>query len=99
MCKRCTYRDFFSRRQHRRIQPHKTQKHHHAHQHCKHSAKKDHTPNSKWSQPTTTTTTAADSSISKAPDLNGKMILPINIAAAGLKGHKVAAVYAILDSN
>ena len=45
------------------------------------------------------TSTAADSSISKAPDLNGKMILPIKIAAAGLKGHKVAAVYAILDSN
>ena len=44
------------------------------------------------------TSTAADS-ISKAPDLNGKMILPIKIAAAGLKGHKVAAVYAILDSN
>ena len=45
------------------------------------------------------TSTTADSSISKAPDLNGKMILPIKIAAAGLKGHKVAAVYAILDSN
>jgi len=45
------------------------------------------------------TSTAADSTISKAPDLNGKMILPIKIAAAGLKGHKVAAVYAILDSN
>ena len=43
-------------------------------------------------------TSTADS-ISKAPDLNGKMILPIKIAAAGLKGHKVAAVYAILDSN
>ena len=38
-------------------------------------------------------------SISKALGLNGKMILPIKIAAAGLKGHTAAAVYAILDSN
>ena len=40
-----------------------------------------------------------ESIISKAPTLNGKMVLPIKITAAGLKGHKVAAVYAILDSN
>ena len=46
--------------------------------------------------PSTTTT---DGIISKAPTLNGKMVLPIKITAAGLKGHKVAAVYAILDSN
>lgn len=37
--------------------------------------------------------------ISKAPTLNGKMVLPVKAMSAGLKGHKVAAVYAILNSN
>ena len=37
--------------------------------------------------------------ISTAPQLNGKIVLPIKAMTAGLKGHKVAAVYAILDSN
>mmetsp|Transcript_21617 Transcript_21617/g.45401 ORF Transcript_21617/g.45401 Transcript_21617/m.45401 type:complete len:430 (+) Transcript_21617:104-1393(+) len=37
--------------------------------------------------------------ISKAPTLNGKMVLPVKAMSAGLKGHKVAAVYAILSSN
>ena len=38
-------------------------------------------------------------SVAKAPDLNGKLVLPIKIANSGLKGHTVAAVYAILDSS
>jgi hypothetical protein len=37
--------------------------------------------------------------ISKAPSLNGKIVLPVKVMAAGLKGHRVAAVYAILNSN
>jgi len=39
--------------------------------------------------------------VSKAPDLNGKIVLPIKIANSGLKGYdgNVAAVYAILDSS
>mmetsp|Transcript_28664 Transcript_28664/g.52318 ORF Transcript_28664/g.52318 Transcript_28664/m.52318 type:complete len:469 (-) Transcript_28664:208-1614(-) len=44
------------------------------------------------------TTTTGDE-ISKAPTLNGKMVLPVKAMTAGLKGHKVAAVYAILNSN
>lgn len=51
------------------------------------------------SSTTATSSTNNESIISKAPTLNGKMVLPIKITAAGLKGHKVAAVYAILDSN
>ncbi len=37
--------------------------------------------------------------ISKAPTLNGKMVLPVKAMSAGLKGHKVAAVYAVLNAN
>ena len=37
--------------------------------------------------------------IAKAPTLNGKVVLPVKALTAGLRGHKVAAVYAILDSN
>jgi hypothetical protein len=37
--------------------------------------------------------------ISKAPTLNGKSILPVRAMVAGLKGHKVAAVYALLNSD
>jgi hypothetical protein len=37
--------------------------------------------------------------ISKAPTLNGKAILPVRAMVAGLKGHKVAAVYAVLNSS
>ena len=37
--------------------------------------------------------------ISRAPTLNGKTVLPVKALTAGLKGHKVAAVYAILDSG
>ena len=37
--------------------------------------------------------------ISKAPSLNGKIVLPVKVMAGGLKGHRVAAVYAILNSN
>lgn len=44
---------------------------------------------------TTTTTTI----VSKAPSLNGKIVLPVKVMAAGLQGHRVAAVYAILNSN
>ena len=37
--------------------------------------------------------------ISKAPSLNGKIVLPVKVMSGGLKGHRVAAVYAILNSN
>lgn len=37
--------------------------------------------------------------ISKAPTLNGKAILPVRAMVAGLKGHKIAAVYAVLNSS
>jgi hypothetical protein len=33
------------------------------------------------------------------PVLNGKRVLPYKIMAAGLKGHKVAGVYAILNKD
>lgn len=41
----------------------------------------------------------AQTEISKAPSLNGKTILPVKAISAGLRGHKVAAVYAILNSE
>lgn len=41
----------------------------------------------------------APTEISKAPNLNGKAILPVKAMVAGLKGHKVAAVYAVLNSG
>jgi len=46
-------------------------------------------------------TTNESPAVSKAPDLNGKIVLPIKIANSGLKGYtgNVAAVYAILDSS
>ena len=37
--------------------------------------------------------------ISKAPTLNGKAVLPLKAMKVGLKGHKVAAVYALLNKN
>ena len=38
--------------------------------------------------------------LSKAPSLNGKIVLPVKVIVAGLRGHdRVAAVYAILNSN
>lgn len=37
--------------------------------------------------------------IARAPTLNGKAALPYRAMAAGLKGFKVAAVYATLDSR
>ena len=52
------------------------------------------------SSPTTTPPSSSpQAAVSKAPDLNGKIVLPIKIANSGLKGHTVAAVYAILDSS
>mmetsp|Transcript_44716 Transcript_44716/g.93815 ORF Transcript_44716/g.93815 Transcript_44716/m.93815 type:complete len:468 (-) Transcript_44716:37-1440(-) len=42
---------------------------------------------------------SATEEIAKAPSLNGKMVLPTKAMMAGLKGHKVAAVYAILNKN
>lgn len=33
------------------------------------------------------------------PVLNGKRVLPYKVMKSGLKGHKIAAVYALLDSN
>jgi hypothetical protein len=34
-----------------------------------------------------------------APTLDGKRVLPYKIMKAGLKGHKVAAVYALLNTD
>jgi len=34
-----------------------------------------------------------------APQFNGKTILPMRVLSAGLRGHKVAAVYAVLNSS
>lgn len=42
-------------------------------------------------------TTAAPST--PAPQFNGKTILPMRVVTPGLKGHKVAAVYAVLNSS
>ena len=36
---------------------------------------------------------------SATPILNGKRVLPFKVVAAGLKGHKVAGVYAVLNSS
>ncbi|KAL9182700.1 hypothetical protein ACHAXT_013352 [Thalassiosira profunda] len=41
----------------------------------------------------------AAAEISRAPTLNGKVVLPVKALTAGLKGHKVAAVYAILNAG
>jgi hypothetical protein len=37
--------------------------------------------------------------MTKAPTLNGKMILPFKVMASGLKNHQIAAVYAVLNSQ
>ena len=42
---------------------------------------------------------SASNEISKAPTLNGKAVLPLKAMKVGLKGHKVAAVYALLNKN
>ena len=44
-------------------------------------------------------TPPTETTLSKAPSLNGKIVLPVKVMAAGLKGHTVPAVYAILNSN
>ncbi|KAK1740945.1 hypothetical protein QTG54_008197 [Skeletonema marinoi] len=48
---------------------------------------------------TTNDETESSTEISKAPTLNGKMVLPLKAMLVGLKGHKVAAVYALLNKN
>lgn len=40
-----------------------------------------------------------DAPVAKAPTLNGKAVLPVKAVSAGLKGHRVAAVYAVLNSG
>jgi len=47
-------------------------------------------------------TAAAEDSTTQAPPppvLNGKRVLPYKVLLSGLKGHKVPAVYAVLNSN
>lgn len=44
-------------------------------------------------------TPAAPEQLQKAPTLNGKMVFPLKALAAGLEGHNVAAVYAVLNSQ
>ena len=48
---------------------------------------------------TSTDESATANEISKAPTLNGKVVLPLKAMKVGLKGHKVAAVYALLNKN
>jgi NFU1 iron-sulfur cluster scaffold homolog, mitochondrial len=43
--------------------------------------------------------TSSTETAAPAPVLNGKRVLPYKIVMAGLKGHKVAAVYAVLNSS
>ena len=52
-------------------------------------------------QQNTTTTTAISATVSSspAPVLNGKRVLPLKIMLPGLKGHEVAAAYAIYDKE
>ena len=61
--------------------------------------------NTTWRKSTTSddatesSASMSSSEISKAPTLNGKVVLPLKAMMVGLKGHKVAAVYALLDKN
>jgi NFU1 iron-sulfur cluster scaffold homolog, mitochondrial len=43
--------------------------------------------------------TSSTETAAPAPVLNGKRVLPYKIVMTGLKGHKVAAVYAVLNSS
>ncbi len=44
-------------------------------------------------------TTENEVPLSKAPSFNGKTVFPVKVFMNGLKGHQVAAVYAILNKN
>lgn len=46
-----------------------------------------------------TSSADGETATSPAPVLNGKMVLPMKVMTSGLKDHKVAAVYAVLNSN
>ena len=37
--------------------------------------------------------------LTKAPTFNGKLVMPMKIMTTGLRGHKVAAVYAVLNKS
>ena len=50
-------------------------------------------------RPTSLLLASTSSTSSPAPVLNGKMVLPFKVMTSGLKDHKVAAVYAVLNSN
>jgi hypothetical protein len=41
----------------------------------------------------------AGNEVTKAPTLNGKMVLPFKVMASGLKNHQIAAVYAVINSQ
>lgn len=41
----------------------------------------------------------ARNEVTKAPTLNGKMILPFKVMASALKNHQIAAVYAVINSQ
>jgi hypothetical protein len=43
--------------------------------------------------------TADEVPLSKAPSFNGKMIFPMKVFLNGLKGHKVAAVFAVYNNQ
>ncbi len=40
-----------------------------------------------------------DMELTKAPSFNGKLVMPMKIMTTGLRGHKVAAVYAVLNKQ
>ena len=42
---------------------------------------------------------SSEAPLSKAPSFNGKTVFPLKVFMNGLKGHQVAAVYAILNKN
>jgi hypothetical protein len=52
-----------------------------------------------WSTGEGKVETGAPDSPTAPPVLNGKRVLPFKVLSAGLKGHKVAGVYAILNKD
>lgn len=42
---------------------------------------------------------AQEMPLSKAPSFNGKSVFPVKVFMNGLKGHQVAAVFAIMNKN
>jgi hypothetical protein len=43
--------------------------------------------------------TGGEQAVIKAPTFNGKVVYPVKVFLAGLKGHKVAATYAVMNNS